>query len=148
MGFRALMENSERKSGSNVVLALDLISEKSENLFSKSIKILEDASPYLCALKINHHLVLPLGLFEGVEKIVAEEKTVGGQLGRPSGDRFRALPGRGHQRLAEAEDAPDQTNGLPHRPGAGVGTEIARAILLDIAHHHQARGSISVSKPG
>jgi len=33
----------------------------------------------------QHHLLVR----KGVEKIVAEEKTVGGQLGRPSGARFR-----------------------------------------------------------
>jgi len=33
----------------------------------------------------NHHQLV----FKGVEQIVAEEKTIGGQLGRPSGARFR-----------------------------------------------------------
>jgi len=37
---------------------------------SRSIKILKAANPYICALKLNHHLILPLGLFGGVQKIL------------------------------------------------------------------------------
>lgn len=42
-------------------------------------------TPALPRQEKHHELVL-----KGVEQIVAEEKTVGGQLGRPSGARFRA----------------------------------------------------------
>jgi orotidine-5'-phosphate decarboxylase len=33
--------------------------------------MLETAHPYICAVKINHHLVLPLGLFNGIQKILS-----------------------------------------------------------------------------
>jgi orotidine-5'-phosphate decarboxylase len=41
-----------------------------------STKILEKVHPYICALKINRQLVLPLGLFNGIQKILklAQEK--------------------------------------------------------------------------
>jgi len=70
LSFKSKMEESERRNCSKIVLALDLISDQSEDLFSKSIEMLEKVHPYICALKINHHLVLPLGLFDGVKKIV------------------------------------------------------------------------------
>ncbi len=70
MSFKSRIEESNRERGSNIVLALDLFSENTKDLFEKSIQILEDSKEYLCALKINHHLVLPLGLFNGVKKIV------------------------------------------------------------------------------
>lgn len=37
---------------------------------SKAESVLDVVSPYLCAVKFNHHLVLPLGLFDGVQKLV------------------------------------------------------------------------------
>jgi orotidine-5'-phosphate decarboxylase len=60
----------ECKNNSNIVLALDLVSDESTFLLSKSAEILDKVHPYICALKINHHLTLPLGLFNGVKKII------------------------------------------------------------------------------
>ena len=73
MVFRAKMEQTAKKQASNIVLALDFPFEKPENrdhLFAKAEHALEAASPYLCAVKFNHHLVLPLGTFDGVQKLV------------------------------------------------------------------------------
>lgn len=70
MSFRQKMERSAEKTESNVILALDLTSNEPNNLLSRSIKILEITRPYVCAVKINRQLVLPLGLFDGVQKIV------------------------------------------------------------------------------
>lgn len=67
------MEQTAKKQASNIVLALDFPFEKPENrdrLFTKAEHVLEAASPYLCAVKFNHHLVLPLGTFDGVQKLV------------------------------------------------------------------------------
>ncbi|MGQ9624049.1 MAG: orotidine 5'-phosphate decarboxylase [Candidatus Bathycorpusculaceae bacterium] len=67
------MEQIAKRQGSNVVLALDFPFEKPENrlnLFSKAEEILEATHPYLCTVKFNHHLVLPLGVFDGVQKLV------------------------------------------------------------------------------
>jgi len=70
MSFRLKMEESERKKDSNIVLALDQVTGESERLFPKSLEILKEVYPYICAVKLNRHLVLPLGLFDGVKKIV------------------------------------------------------------------------------
>jgi orotidine-5'-phosphate decarboxylase len=67
------MEQTAKKQKSKLVLALDLPFEKPENrlnLFAKAEDILEAVHPYLCAVKFNHHLVLPLGVFNGVQKLV------------------------------------------------------------------------------
>lgn len=70
------MEQVAREKGSNIVLALDPFSEEPKRLLEISAKILEKVHPYICALKINHQLVLPLGLFNGMQKILklAQEK--------------------------------------------------------------------------
>jgi len=64
------MEESEASKGSNVVLALDQVSGGNRLLLTRSLEILERVHPFICAVKINRHLVLPLGLFDGGRKIV------------------------------------------------------------------------------
>jgi len=67
------MEETAKNKESSTVLALDFPfqnPENRENLLAKAEHILEAVHPYICALKINHHLVLPLGTFDGVQKIV------------------------------------------------------------------------------
>jgi len=70
MSFKIAMECAARKKDSSVILALDLISGSRTTLLSKSVELLKKVQPYICAVKINHHLVLPLGLFDGVRKIL------------------------------------------------------------------------------
>jgi len=64
------MDRSMNRSGSNVVLALDLPIDQPRLLLSRSTEVLERVHPYVCAVKINRQLVLPLGLFNGVQEIV------------------------------------------------------------------------------
>ena len=74
------MEQVARNQGSNIVLNLDFPFEKPENrgsLFSKAERILEAVHPYVCAVKFNHHLVLPLGTFDGVQKLVNKVHEMG-----------------------------------------------------------------------
>jgi len=52
------------------VLALDLPPDQPNRLLSKSIETLKMVHPYICAVKLNRQLVLPLGLSNGVQKIV------------------------------------------------------------------------------
>ncbi|MDH5481550.1 MAG: orotidine 5'-phosphate decarboxylase [Candidatus Bathyarchaeota archaeon] len=80
MSFRAKMEQVAKKKESNIVLALDFPFEKLENresLFSKANHILGDVHPYICAVKFNHHLVLPLGAIDGVRKLVEKAHGMG-----------------------------------------------------------------------
>ncbi len=73
MTFKAQMEETAKKKGSNIVLALDFpfrSPEKRKELLAKAQEILEQVHGYVCAVKINHHLVLPLGTFDGVQQLV------------------------------------------------------------------------------
>ena len=70
MSFKLGMNRSLKERRSNLILALDVSSDKPRNLLSQSMKILKKVHPHLCAVKVNHHLVLPLGLFDGVQKII------------------------------------------------------------------------------
>jgi orotidine-5'-phosphate decarboxylase len=74
------MEQEARSRQSNIILAFDFPFEKEEyrgNLFSKAERVLEAVHPYLCAVKFNHHLVLPLGTFDGVQKLVRKAHDFG-----------------------------------------------------------------------
>jgi len=64
------MNRSLRERHSNIVLALDPSPDRPRRLLSQSMKILKKVYPHICAVKINHHLILPLGLFNGVQKII------------------------------------------------------------------------------
>ena len=70
MSFHRKMDRSAKRAGSNIVLALDLPFDRSQRLLHRSTKTLELVHPHICAVKINRQLVLPLGLFNGVQKIV------------------------------------------------------------------------------
>jgi len=70
LSFKQKMEESAKKAKSNIILALDLPQDKPSRLLSRSIQILDSVHPYLCAVKLNRQAVLPLGLFDGVQKIV------------------------------------------------------------------------------
>jgi len=77
LSFRLRMEESAKKRGSRIVLALDQLPQGAGDLLKGSIEVLEETSPFLCAVKLNHHLVLPLGLFDGVKKIVDRAHSLG-----------------------------------------------------------------------
>jgi len=70
LSFKLEIEHLMEKRDSNLILALDISSDKPRRLLSQSMKILKKVHPHLCAVKINHHLVLPLGLFNGVQKVI------------------------------------------------------------------------------
>jgi orotidine-5'-phosphate decarboxylase len=80
MSFRAKMERTAKSKKSNIVIALDFLYEKPENrnkLFSKAQRILDTVHQYICAVKFNHHLVVPLGTFDGVQKLVKKAHDLG-----------------------------------------------------------------------
>jgi len=73
LSFRFKIEQSAKKKESQIILALDFPFEKfekREGLFTKAEHVLNAVHPYICAVKFNHHLVLPLGVFDGVQKLV------------------------------------------------------------------------------
>jgi len=77
LSFREKMENSAKKTRSNIILALDLRTDKPSRLMSRSLQILDSVYSYLCALKLNRQAVLPLGLFDGVQKVIGRAHELG-----------------------------------------------------------------------
>lgn len=79
MSFREKIENIAHNKQTNIVLALDFPFENPQNrqaLLERAEKVLETVHPYICAVKINYHLILPLGLFDGIQRLLqkAHEK--------------------------------------------------------------------------
>lgn len=75
MSFSLKMQEAAKSKNSRIILALDFSFTPIENrdlIFGKAQKILEAVHPYICAVKINHHLTLPLGTFDGVQNLVEQ----------------------------------------------------------------------------
>jgi orotidine-5'-phosphate decarboxylase len=75
LSFKAKMQEAAKSKNSRIVLALDFPFEAPENrnkVLTKAQSILKAVHPYICAVKINHHLVLPLGTFDGVQHLVEQ----------------------------------------------------------------------------
>jgi orotidine-5'-phosphate decarboxylase len=73
LSFKAKMQEAAKSKDSRLILALDFPFESVENrdrILTKAQKILKAVHPYICAVKINHHLTLPLGTFDGVHQRV------------------------------------------------------------------------------
>jgi orotidine-5'-phosphate decarboxylase len=73
LSFKARMQEAAQSKNSRIVLALDFPFEAAENrekVLVKAQRVLKAVHPYVCAVKINHHLVLPLGTFDGVAQLV------------------------------------------------------------------------------
>ena len=69
------MQESARSKHSPLVLALDFPFEPADNrnnILIKAQKILQAVHPYISAVKINHHLTLPLGTFDGISNLVEQ----------------------------------------------------------------------------
>jgi orotidine-5'-phosphate decarboxylase len=69
------MLEAAKSKDSRLILALDFPFEAAENrdrILSQAQKVLKAVHPYICAVKINHHLTLPLGIFEGVDQLVEQ----------------------------------------------------------------------------
>jgi orotidine-5'-phosphate decarboxylase len=75
LSFKAKIQEAAKSKCSRIVLALDFPYESPENrskILAKAQSILKVVHPYICAVKINHHLVLPLGTFDGVQQLVEQ----------------------------------------------------------------------------
>ena len=73
--FRERMRGASERSGSKVVLALDF-SDPHEQRLGRAEAVLRATSDGICAVKVNHHLLLPFGL-EGIGGIIKECKKAG-----------------------------------------------------------------------
>ena len=75
MSFKANMQEAAKSKDSRLVLALDFpfeAGEYREKILVKAQRVLKAVHPYVGAVKINHHLTLPLGTFDGVQMLVEQ----------------------------------------------------------------------------
>jgi orotidine-5'-phosphate decarboxylase len=73
LSFKTKMQEAEKSKNSRLVLALDFPFEAAVNrdkILGKAQRVLKAVHSYVCAVKINHHLTLPLGTFDGVQELV------------------------------------------------------------------------------
>jgi orotidine-5'-phosphate decarboxylase len=73
LSFKAKIAETAKNKKTRIVLALDFPFQKPENrpnLLTKAQHVLKAVYPYICAVKINHHLTLPLGTFNGITKLL------------------------------------------------------------------------------
>ncbi|RLE55340.1 MAG: hypothetical protein DRJ26_00945 [Candidatus Methanomethylicota archaeon] len=81
MSFKSRIERVAKERKSRIVLALDLSAlpkDLSQNTLKKrALNVLREVSPYVCAVKINMQLLLPLGLYYGVKEIIDEAHSLG-----------------------------------------------------------------------
>jgi orotidine-5'-phosphate decarboxylase len=71
------MELLAKKRNSNIVLALDLPQDEPPKLTRSARRALEEVHPYICAVKFNRQLVLPLGLRGEMRGLVNQAKDYG-----------------------------------------------------------------------
>jgi orotidine-5'-phosphate decarboxylase len=62
--FSERIRKSARSHSSRIVLALDIVEKKIEKLQPRAISLINNVFPYLASVKINFHLLLPLGFRE------------------------------------------------------------------------------------
>ncbi len=75
--FQQKIKKSAEKNKSNIVLALDLPFDTPKPILSRSLNIVNKVHSHICALKLNRQAVLPLGLFNGVQRIVERAHDLG-----------------------------------------------------------------------
>jgi orotidine-5'-phosphate decarboxylase len=81
--FRELMNSSSSSRDTRIVLALDIsarlpqsgMEETRNELLGKALSILDRTNEHIAALKINHQLLLPLGLYDLLQGIIKKAKS-------------------------------------------------------------------------
>jgi orotidine-5'-phosphate decarboxylase len=68
--FQTYIHQAAVQHDSRIVLALDFIEADPETLFQKSLDTIQSLAPYLCAIKMNRHLILPLGLAPKISQLI------------------------------------------------------------------------------
>jgi orotidine-5'-phosphate decarboxylase len=67
------MEAVSQAKQSSIILSLDFPyhpPQERVDLLEKAQHILDAVAPHVCAVKFNHHLVLPLGTFAGIQTLI------------------------------------------------------------------------------
>jgi len=75
--YRKLIDECSRSRRSNIVLALDVKQTNRMKQLRRSLQILRWVEPHICAVKIGMQLLLPLGLHNGIRRIVMQTHEFG-----------------------------------------------------------------------
>lgn len=68
--FQTDIRQSVEQHNSRIVLALDPVEADRNILFQNSLNAIQSLAPYLCAIKMNRHLILPLGLVPEISQLI------------------------------------------------------------------------------
>lgn len=68
--YSAWIDKVAKKKRSKIVLALDLTNLGSKPLLSNCLRVIKETAQSICAVKLNRQVVLPLGLLNGVQRII------------------------------------------------------------------------------
>ncbi|MCD6529777.1 orotidine 5'-phosphate decarboxylase [Candidatus Bathyarchaeota archaeon] len=77
MSFRERIKEASEEKKTNIVLALDVYGGSPSEILNRSLYLLRETQRFICAIKINLQVLLPLGLFDGVEELVKEAESYG-----------------------------------------------------------------------
>lgn len=72
VGFKERIEESSESKNSRIILALDVTGRTPERIRNTALNIVKRVAPYVCAVKLNLHILLPLNLFTEVSEILVE----------------------------------------------------------------------------
>lgn len=75
--FQTDIRQSVEQHNSRIVLALDPVEADRDILFQNSLHAIESLAPFLCAVKINRHLILPLGLVPKISQLIETAHQLG-----------------------------------------------------------------------
>jgi len=68
--FHETIKNSAYQKQSRIILALDLQPIRAKDYVNRALNLIESLNAHICAIKVNRHLTLPLGLGEEIRKIL------------------------------------------------------------------------------
>ncbi len=66
------MEQASEEKQSRIILALDLPLIEPDRIVAKAETILQETESEICAVKLNRHLILPLGVSRGIRDLLAQ----------------------------------------------------------------------------
>jgi orotidine-5'-phosphate decarboxylase len=68
--FKDKIEQASQEKESNIILALDLPPTEPDRMLARAKTILQDAHSEICAVKLNRHLILPLGVSSEIRDLL------------------------------------------------------------------------------
>lgn len=77
MSFKERIREVLEEKETNLILALDVYDESPSKILNRCIDLLRKTQQFICAVKINLQVLLPLGLFNGIRGLIKEAENYG-----------------------------------------------------------------------